>query len=195
MVAKHLSEVHKPAAAGPNDGGHWQAIRYRRLAVINTTWWGVWVPSDVHQNGIYFSSSLNRWEESVKLIGQNCRGIYWLIKQKNEERTFEASTCEADNVVFLIGGGGSILWNHWPPCWNQEVVKDLKVATAPADSQKSLKIKLPERHQFWMTDHYMLKITCGWQDLPSHPFLSIVSFWGACPLWISQCFSLHCCKK
>lgn len=40
---------------------------------------------------------------------------------------FEASTCEADNVVVLIGGGGSILWNHWPPRWSQGVMKDLKV--------------------------------------------------------------------
>lgn len=31
--------------------------------MINTTWWGVRVPSDVHQNGICFSSPFNRWEE------------------------------------------------------------------------------------------------------------------------------------
>lgn len=60
---QHLSGVHKPAAVGLNDGGHWHTARWGRLAVINTTWWGVWVPSDVHQNGICFSSPFNRWEE------------------------------------------------------------------------------------------------------------------------------------
>jgi len=42
--------------------------------------------------------------KSVKLIGQNCGGIYWLIKQKNEGRisAARASTCEGNDTVFWL---------------------------------------------------------------------------------------------
>lgn len=42
--------------------------------------------------------------KSVKLIGQNCRGIYWLIKQKNEGSISEAraSTRERNHTVFWL---------------------------------------------------------------------------------------------
>lgn len=51
---RRLSGVHGPAAVGPNDGGHRYTPRWGPMPVINTTWWGVWAPSDVHQNGICF---------------------------------------------------------------------------------------------------------------------------------------------
>lgn len=42
--------------------------------------------------------------KSVKLIGQNCRGIYWLIKQKNEGSISgaRASTWEGNDMVFWL---------------------------------------------------------------------------------------------
>lgn len=101
---RRLSGVRRPTAMGPNDGGHRHTPQWGRMPLINTTWWGVWVSSDVHQNGIcfFFSPLIN--EKSVKLIGQNCRGIYWLFRQKNEASISgaAASTWEGNNMVFWL---------------------------------------------------------------------------------------------
>lgn len=130
---RRLSGVHRPAAVGPNDGGHRHTPWWGRMPVINTTWWGVWVPSDVHQNGMFFSSLING--KSVKLIGQNCGGIYWLIRQKNEGSISgaAASTCEGNDMVFWLAKGIDI-FESLAGAWKLDRHKVFKgaVTVAPA---------------------------------------------------------------
>lgn len=134
-----LSEVHRPAGVGPNDGGHWHTPQWGRMPVINTTWWGVWVPSDVHQNGICFFPSFNRWEECetnwAKLQGH-------LLINQAEKRGEHIRSCSlgmwGQRHGVLIGEGNRYLWiigRAWK-LDRHEIFKGA-MAVAPAHAQKA----------------------------------------------------------
>lgn len=100
---QHLSGVHKPAALG-------LMIEDIGTELGRGDWlWSI-PPDEVSE----FPLMCIKMEyvfpprlidgKSVKLIGQNCRGIYWLIKQKNEGSISgaRASTCEGNDMVFWL---------------------------------------------------------------------------------------------